>query len=312
MLVLGVMADSLPALGQPSVPLRSGHVIDQAAILRPREIEQLEHTLQDFERSQGSQVAVLIVSSLHNEPIERFSRRVAESWKLGRAGVSDGVLLTVAIHDRRMRIEVGSGLETALPNALCQRILAETLKPAFKQRAYYAGIERALASMLTQIAAAGLPPSAASAPKPLAQQIALHNLAVEQAAIPASAEQVGPKTLVPAGALGLNSLLWIWLLKRRGRHLGKGAGVSALTFGALAAFSDLSWLWSGAIALLTGWCLCLFARAVADADGGHTDAFDSSSSSWSSFSSESSSSSSDSGGSSDSSSFSGGGASDSW
>ena len=94
-LALGLLVPGMRAVGQQAVPHLSGHVVDEAAVLKADEVERLEHSLAELERTHGSQVVFLIVPGLRKEPIEQFSRRVAETWQLGRAGIDDGVLMTV-------------------------------------------------------------------------------------------------------------------------------------------------------------------------------------------------------------------------
>jgi hypothetical protein len=101
----------------PVPPLR-GRVNDLAGTLDPDVAARLEGRLADFERETTHQIAVLTIPSLEGEPIEPFALRVAEAWRLGQAGVDNGILLVVAPRDRRARIEVGYGLEGVVPDAI--------------------------------------------------------------------------------------------------------------------------------------------------------------------------------------------------
>src|SRR5262245_13396444 len=103
-LIASLTGVSVTAHAEAPVPTLIGHVVDQAGALKAGERDLLENKLRTFERLQGSQIAVLIINTLGQEPIERYSRRVAEHWALGRAEHADGVLMTLAIQDRRMRI----------------------------------------------------------------------------------------------------------------------------------------------------------------------------------------------------------------
>lgn len=96
------------------VPPLTGRVIDLTGTLSGGAVNRIETELADFEAKKGSQIAVLIVPSTQPEEIEQYGIRVAEQWKLGRKGVDDGAILLVAKDDRRVRIEVGYGLEGAL------------------------------------------------------------------------------------------------------------------------------------------------------------------------------------------------------
>lgn len=122
----------------------TGRVTDSARMLSPAETERIESRLEELERSGGPRMAILIVDSLGGEPVEVFALRVAETWKIGRRGVDDGVLLLVARAERELRLEVGYGLEAALTDALSRRILAERVAPMFRAGRFAAGLERAV------------------------------------------------------------------------------------------------------------------------------------------------------------------------
>lgn len=94
----------------------------------------------NLQKEKGSQIGVLIISSTKPETIEEYSIKVAENWKLGRKGIDDGVLFVIALKDRKMRIEVGYGLEGAIPDAKAKQILEDFVKPYFKEKDYYKGI----------------------------------------------------------------------------------------------------------------------------------------------------------------------------
>ncbi len=122
------------------VPELTSPVTDLTGTLTPDQSSALDAKLREFERTQGSQVAVLVVPTTQPEEIEQYSIRVVERWRLGRSQVDDGVLLLVALGDRRVRIEVGYGLEGALPDATANRIIELDIVPAFKRGDYYGGI----------------------------------------------------------------------------------------------------------------------------------------------------------------------------
>ena len=128
------------ALADVAVPPLKARVTDLTGTLQPAHQAALEQTLQAFEEKKGSQIAVLIVPTTQPETIEQFSIRVAEAWKLGRKGVDDGVLLLIARNDRALRIEVGYGLEGAIPDAVAKRIVSEVVAPYFRQGDFYGGI----------------------------------------------------------------------------------------------------------------------------------------------------------------------------
>ena len=117
------------ARAQQTVPSLTGRVVDQAGILSPSAEETLAALLAAHEDSTTNQVAVLTISSLDGEAIEAFSIRVAETWALGAAEKDNGVLLVVAVADRKLRIEVGFGLEGDLPDVIASRIIREEIVP---------------------------------------------------------------------------------------------------------------------------------------------------------------------------------------
>ena len=141
-LLLLAVAWVRPAAGQAlaEVPALEAPVTDLTGTLTPDQVAALDAKLRAFATSQGSQVAVLIVPSTRPEEIEQFSMRVVERWKLGRGKIDDGVLLLVAVEDRRVRIEVGYGLEGALPDAIANRIIQQDITPSFRRGDYYGGI----------------------------------------------------------------------------------------------------------------------------------------------------------------------------
>jgi uncharacterized protein len=119
------------ALAQPEqeVPALHARVTDLANTLAPAEQSSLEARLQQLEQETGSQLAVLLVDTTAPESIEQYAVRVAETWRLGREGIDDGVLLLIAMQDRQLRIEVGYGLEGALTDARSNRIIDSVIVP---------------------------------------------------------------------------------------------------------------------------------------------------------------------------------------
>jgi uncharacterized protein len=128
------------AAEEVAVPALTAHVTDLTGTLTPEQLSTLEARLQALETKKGSQIAVLLVPTTQPETIEEYSIRVVDQWKLGRKKVDDGVLLLIAKTDRKLRIEVGYGLEGALPDAIAKRIIAEDITPHLKQGDFYGGI----------------------------------------------------------------------------------------------------------------------------------------------------------------------------
>lgn len=153
------------AAAEVAVPPLQARVADLTGTLQPDQRAALEQTLQAFESSKGSQIAVLIVPTTQPETIEQYAIRVADAWKLGRKGVDDGVLLLIARNDRKLRIEVGYGLEGAIPDALAKRIVSEIITPYFKQEDYFGGIQAGVDRIIRVIEGEPLPEKKSSRSK---------------------------------------------------------------------------------------------------------------------------------------------------
>ena len=136
------------ALALVAVPPLSGRVVDQTGTLTAGDIASLTQALQDLETRKGSQVAVLIVPTTDGEAIEQYALRVAEAWKIGRKKIDDGALLVIAKNDRRLRIEVGYGLEGALTDATTKRIIDEDITPKFKTGDFGGGVAAGVDKMV--------------------------------------------------------------------------------------------------------------------------------------------------------------------
>lgn len=132
-------------------------VTDKTGTLSNTEADQLENKLQALEQNKGSQIAVLIIPTTEPEPIEDYAIRLAEKWKLGRKSIDDGVILLIAKNDRRVRIEVGYGLEGAIPDATAKRIIDNYITPNFRQGNFYAGINEGVEALSMAIQGEELP-----------------------------------------------------------------------------------------------------------------------------------------------------------
>jgi len=129
-----------PAWADVPIPPLSARVTDLTGTLSAQQKGELESRIAAFEAKRGSQIAVLMLPTTKPEEIEQFSIRLAEAWKIGRKKVDDGLILVVAKEDRRVRIEVGYGLEGAIPDALARRIIDERITPRFKAGDFHGGI----------------------------------------------------------------------------------------------------------------------------------------------------------------------------
>jgi uncharacterized protein len=143
--------------GDVAVPPLTGRVVDLTGTLSGGAVNRIESELAALEATKGSQIAVLIVPTTQPEEIEQYGIRVADQWKLGRKGVDDGAILIVAKDDRRVRIEVGRGLEGALPDAIANRIVDEAIAPRFKLADYDGGVEAGVEKMIAVVNGEPLP-----------------------------------------------------------------------------------------------------------------------------------------------------------
>jgi len=151
-----VAAQLAPA--QVPVPPLQTRVTDLTATLSQDQRAALERRLAALETGKGSQVAILIVPTVQPEAIEQYSIRVFDEWKLGRKNVDDGVLLLVAKNDRKLRIEVGRGLEGAIPDAYAKRIIDEEITPRFRQGDFYGGITAGVDRIVKLVEGEPMPP----------------------------------------------------------------------------------------------------------------------------------------------------------
>lgn len=153
LLSLFILLISITSLfAQRAVPeLWGTRVHDDAKVLSPEIVVRLEKALKFFEDSTTNQVGILIIPSLDGDAIESYALRVAEAWKLGTLKNDNGVLLLIVVNDRKIRIEVGQGLEGVLTDALSSRIIRNEIAPAFRRQDYNAGIVAGTQAILLAI-----------------------------------------------------------------------------------------------------------------------------------------------------------------
>jgi len=154
------------AQAEVAVPPLKQRVTDLTSTLDAAQIQALDARLAAFEAGKGSQIAVLLLPTTQPETIDQFGMRVVEAWKLGRKGIDDGVLLLIAKDDRKLRIEVGYGLEGALNDATAKRIVAEIIGPYFKRGEFYPGIDAGVTAIIKVVEGEPLPPPAQSTSAP--------------------------------------------------------------------------------------------------------------------------------------------------
>jgi len=148
------------------VPRLRGRVNDYAGLIPADRAQALESRLATFEQETGHQIAVLTIPSLDGDPLEDFSIRVAESWKIGQKGFDNGAILLIAQKDRKLRIEVGYGLEGVLPDAIANRIIGEVIVPRFRENDYAGGIEAGVNAILQVAKGEPLPQRAQASRRP--------------------------------------------------------------------------------------------------------------------------------------------------
>lgn len=145
------------AVSATETPKLIQHVTDLTGTLTAEQVAQLETQLSALELRKGSQVAVYMVPTLGDRALEEYALAIAEKNKLGRSKVDDGVLLFIAKDDRKVRFEIGYGLEGAIPDAKAGRIIREYIAPNFRQGDYYQGIADALGAVTQLIDGEDLP-----------------------------------------------------------------------------------------------------------------------------------------------------------
>ena len=145
-LILVLISSFSFALEVPSRP--EGRVTDQTRTLSPSEIEALDRKLANFERETTNQVAVLLIPSLEGDSLEDYSIRLAEKWKIGQKERNNGAILLIIKNDHKIRIEVGYGLEGALPDALAGTIIRDEIAPRFRAGQFYQGIEAGIDAIM--------------------------------------------------------------------------------------------------------------------------------------------------------------------
>jgi uncharacterized protein len=148
-LLLGGFNLSLP-LQAREIPALKSLVVDQAGVLSNRVEQALAQALVQIKRQHGYEIAVLTISSLEDDSLEDYSIKVSDSWKLGAKGKDNGLLFLVAIDDRKMRFEVGRGLEGSIPDIVAGRII-RSIKPYFKKGDYQSGIILAVSQVTEKL-----------------------------------------------------------------------------------------------------------------------------------------------------------------
>jgi uncharacterized protein len=134
-----------------SFPQLSGRIVDSANLLNTNQKESLSVVLKAHEEQSSNQIVVLTLNSLEGYEIADYSYQLARHWGIGQKDKDNGVLLVISLNDRKLRIEVGYGLEGALTDKISHEIIEYTLKPNFRQSQYYEGIQKAVNQIILAI-----------------------------------------------------------------------------------------------------------------------------------------------------------------
>lgn len=185
-------------------PAPTGRVSDYANLLAADARARLETRLAERERATGVQMAIAIFSGLEGESLEDFSIRLAQQWRIGQKGLDNGVILLVFVQDRKVRMEVGYGLEGQIPDSVSSQIIRQDMGPRFREQRYAEGLEAAADAVYARIA-----PGAVSPPPPPRRQ---------------------PKASSPYALLfavlvmGVVGWLWFDARRQRGGYAARGHG----------------------------------------------------------------------------------------
>ena len=130
------------------VPERAGRVTDKANVLKADDRARIEKALDQYERETFHPIALLTIPTLAGEPIESFSRRVASAWKLGQKGLDNGILLTVAMKEKIVRIELGQGMQKYISNDDAEEVIENHIIPSFNRGDYVRGIQAGIIELM--------------------------------------------------------------------------------------------------------------------------------------------------------------------
>ncbi|HSE13756.1 MAG TPA: YgcG family protein [Rudaea sp.] len=217
------------------IPPLTARVTDTTGTLDTAQKQTLETSLAALEQRKGAQLAVLMVPTVKPEEIEQYSIRVVDAWKLGRKNVDDGVLLIIAKNDHRVRIEVGRGLEGAIPDAASARIIREYITPKFRAGDFYGGIVDATDALTRLIDGEPLPP-------PLA----------EERHAPEASDIFNTITTVLFVAIWLRAMFGGLPAGPRAGIVGLASGAVAMFFGGILALAIGCGLFGALLGVLGG------------------------------------------------------------
>lgn len=228
-----------------AVPPLTARVMDQTGTLAGADVAALEQQLKNFEQQRGTQIVVLLVTSTAPEDISDFTQRLGDAWKIGRRQVGDGLLLVVALNDRRLRIAPAKSLEGAVPDLAAQRIIDQVITPAFRQGDVAGGLRAGLSHLQARIEGEALPLPQAGA----------------QSSKPTGAAEVDWLNLVVLLLVALPVVAGV-LRRVLGQRLGALAAGGVV---GVVVWVMTSLLWLGVVAAMLGLMSALFMQALPSA-----------------------------------------------
>ena len=146
--VLLFLATAISAQALEVPPKPQGRVSDYSSTLTSTQIAALDRTLAEFEKQTTNQIAVVLIPTLAGDSLEDYSIRLAEKWRIGQKGRDNGVILLIVTEDRKIRIEVGYGLEGVLPDSLAGEIIRQVIAPRFREGRFFEGIEAGVSAIM--------------------------------------------------------------------------------------------------------------------------------------------------------------------
>ena len=138
----------IPSLAQDIPAKPNGYVLDASSVLKPEERESLEQKLRGYADSTSTQFAIVLIPTTGSRDPYDFAMEIGKTWRVGQQGKNNGVVVLVAVEDRKIRIVTGRGIEDVLPDAVCKRIINRILKPSLKAGDYYGGLDAATTEMM--------------------------------------------------------------------------------------------------------------------------------------------------------------------
>lgn len=242
----GLLGQAAAASAQDlvAVPALAAHVMDATGTLDTAQTQALEAKLAAFEAGRGTQIVVLMVPTTQPEDITAYTQRVGDSWKIGRKGVGDGLLLVVAKNDRKVRIAPAKALEGVIPDLAARQIIDRAITPRFRQGDFAGGIDAAADQLMARITGENLPLPESTESQPADPGFQWTDLAVFLFfAVPIGARllssMLGRKggSFVTGGIVG--ALAWIFT---NSLLIALGAGIAGLVFGLIASLGSLGGL----------------------------------------------------------------------